>query len=49
MWTAVALIGFIVIIGIGVDFTCHTKATQEARSIAAEAARAGHQHLEAYS
>ena len=45
VWTAVALIGFIVITGIGVDFTGHTKATQEARSIAAEAARAGHQHL----
>jgi len=34
-----------VIIGIGVDFSGHARATQEARGIAAEAARAGQQHL----
>ena len=45
VWTAVVLIGFIVIIGIGVDFSGHARATQEARGIAAEAARAGQQHL----
>lgn len=45
VWTAVVLIGFIVIIGIGVDFSGHARATQEARGIAAEAARAGNQHL----
>ena len=33
------------IIGIGVDFSGHARATQEARGIAAEAARAGNQHL----
>ena len=45
VWTAVVLIGFIVIIGIGVDFSGHARATQEARGSAAEAARAGQQHL----
>ena len=30
VWTAVVLIGFIVIIGIGVDFSGHARATQEA-------------------
>ena len=45
VWTAVVLIGFIVIIGIGVDFSGHARGTQEARGIAAEAARAGQQHL----
>ena len=45
VWTAVVLIGFIVIIGIGVDFSGHARATQEARGIAAEAARAGNQPL----
>ena len=45
VWTAVVLIGFIVIIGIGVDFSGHARATQEARGVAAEAARAGNQHL----
>ncbi len=45
VWTAVALIGFILIVGIGVDFAGQVKATQEARGVAAEAARAGNQHL----
>ena len=45
VWTAVALIGFIMIVGIGVDFAGQVKATQEARGVAAEAARAGNQHL----
>ena len=38
VWTAVVLIAFVLIVGIGVDFAGHTRATQEARSIAAEAA-----------
>ena len=42
VWTAVALIGFILIGGIGVDFAGQVRATQEARGVAAEAARAGH-------
>ena len=45
VWTAVALIGFILIVGIGVDFAGQVRATQEARGVAAEAARAGNQHL----
>jgi len=45
VWTAVVLIAFVLIVGIGVDFAGHTRATQEARSIAAEAARAGGQHV----
>ena len=45
VWTAVALISFILIVGIGVDFAGQVKATQEARGVAAEAARAGNQHL----
>ena len=45
VWTAVVLIAFVLIVGIGVDFAGHTRATQEARSIAAEAARAGNQRL----
>ncbi|MBB1510971.1 pilus assembly protein [Tessaracoccus sp. MC1756] len=45
VWVAVALVAFIVIVGIGVDFAGHTAASQDARAIAAEAARAGGQHL----
>lgn len=45
VWTAVALPAFIVAIGLGVDFSGHTRATQEARAVAAEAARTGGQQV----
>ena len=45
MWTAVGLLGFLLAVGIGVDFSGHTRATQEARAVAAEAARAGGQRI----
>lgn len=45
VWTAVGLPAFIVAIGIGVDLSGHTRATQEARAVAAEAARSGGQQL----
>ncbi len=45
MWTAVGLLGFMLAVGIGVDFSGHTRATQEARAVAAEAARAGGQRI----
>ena len=45
VWVAVALVAFIVIVGIGVDFAGHAAASQEARAVADEAARAGGQHL----
>ena len=32
VWTAVALIGFILIVGIGVDFAGQVRATQEAQN-----------------
>lgn len=41
VWTAVAMPAFIVAVGLGVDFSGHAAAEQEARAIAAEAARAG--------
>ncbi|MCG6567813.1 hypothetical protein [Tessaracoccus sp. ZS01] len=40
VWTAVALPAFIVTVGLGVDFAGHAAAEQEAREIAAQAARA---------
>lgn len=40
VWTAMALPAFIVAVGIGVDFSGHATVAQEARAIAAEAARA---------
>lgn len=46
VWTAVALLGFMIVVGLGVDFTGHTRATQEARAVAAQAARAGGQAVE---
>lgn len=46
VWTAVALVAFIVIIGIGVDFSGHARMSQEARAVADEAARAGGQQLQ---
>lgn len=46
VWTAVAMVAFIVIIGIGVDFSGHARMSQEARAVADEAARAGGQQLQ---
>ena len=40
VWTTVALPAFIVAVGIGVDFSGHAAAEQEAREVAAQAARA---------
>ncbi|NLE97019.1 MAG: hypothetical protein GX596_03385 [Propionibacterium sp.] len=45
VWTAVALPAFIIVIGLGVDYSGHTRATQEARAVAAEAARTGGQQI----
>ena len=46
VWVSVALVAFIVIIGIGVDFAGHAGASQDASAVADEAARAGGQHLD---
>ena len=40
VWTAVAMPAFIVTVGLGVDFSGHAAAEQEARAIAGQAARA---------
>ena len=40
VWTTVALPAFIVAVGVGVDFSGHAAAEQEAREVAAQAARA---------
>ena len=40
VWTAVAMPAFIVAVGLGVDFSGHAAAEQEARAIAGQAARA---------
>ena len=40
VWASVAMPAFIVVVGLGVDFSGHASAQQEARSIATEAARA---------
>lgn len=40
VWVAVAMPAFVIAVGLGVDFSGHAAASQEARSIAAEAARA---------
>lgn len=40
VWTAVAIPAFIIAVGIGVDFSGHAAAQQEARSVAGQAARA---------
>ena len=45
VWVSVALVAFIVTIGIGIDFAGHAGAAQHARAVADEAARAGGQHL----
>lgn len=45
VWMAVVLVGFILVVGVGVDFAGQVRATQEARGVAAEAARVGGQHV----
>ncbi|MDO5092823.1 MAG: pilus assembly protein TadG-related protein [Propionibacteriaceae bacterium] len=45
VWVTAALLGFILAVGLGVDFAGHARAQQEARAVAAEAARAGGQQL----
>lgn len=49
VWVSVALVAFIVTIGIGVDFAGHAGAAQNARAVADEAARAGGQQLTLHS
>lgn len=46
VWVSVALVAFILCLGIGVDFAGHAAAEQHARAVAAEAARAGGQFLD---
>lgn len=46
VWAAVSMVAFILIIGLGVDFSGHAGMEQQARSVAAEAARAGGQQLQ---
>ncbi|GAB3821928.1 hypothetical protein GCM10028820_31530 [Tessaracoccus terricola] len=46
VWVSMALVAFMVCLGIGVDFAGHAAADQHARAVAAEAARAGGQFLE---
>lgn len=41
VWTSVALLACILVLGIGVDFSGHARAAQQVRSVAREAARAG--------
>lgn len=45
VWTAVALPALILMVGLGVDFSGHATAELEARSVAAEAARAAVQEV----
>lgn len=40
VWAAVSMPAFIIVVGLGVDFSGHAAASQEARAVAAEAARA---------
>ena len=40
VWAAVAMPAFIIAVGLGVDFSGHAAAEQEAREVAAQAARA---------
>jgi len=40
VWVALALPAFVVVVGLGVDLSGHAAAEQEARAVAAEAARA---------
>ena len=41
VWTAIAMPAFIVVLGLGVDLAGHAAATQDARAVAGQAARAG--------
>lgn len=45
VWASIVLVAFVLVLGVGVDFAGHARAEQEARAVAAEAARAGGQHL----
>lgn len=45
VWASIVLVAFVLVLGIGVDSAGHARAEQEARAVAAEAARAGGQHL----
>lgn len=45
VWMSVTILAIIVILGIGVDFSGHARATAHAQGVAAEAARAGGQYL----
>lgn len=49
VWTAIALVAFIIALGIGVDFSGHIRASQSARAAARGAARAAGQALLARS
>ncbi len=45
VWLVAALLAFLLIVGLGVDLVGHARAEQLARNVAAEAARAGAQHV----
>ncbi len=45
VWVAVALPAFIVAVGLGVDFSGHATAQQQAQQVAAQAARIGGQQI----
>ncbi len=45
VWVAVAIPAFIVVVGLGVDFSGHSAALQEAHQVAAQAARIGGQQV----
>lgn len=45
VWASVSMVAFILCVGLGVDLAGHATAQQRARSVAAEAARAGGQYL----
>lgn len=49
VWTAVAMLAFIIVIGIGVDFAGHASMSQDARAVADEAARTGGQRIQVVS
>ncbi len=46
VWTAVGLLAFMLALGIGVDFSGHTRTVQELHGIAREAARTGTQEAD---
>lgn len=45
VWLATAIVGLIVVIGIGIDFSGHARAEQHARHLAGQAARAAGQEV----